>query len=175
MPFLRRRGATASESNTRKHDGLEQDNANSNNLSSTSLASSQELSRPGSAAGLTTPAAALSTVQDPAPAVVLVPAPPVTPPSDGMSSSNPLAMSASASELFERPVSPPIQDDTPKHRRFSMLRFRNASDSQLSTRAKQQAAAAAEKPPPIPRRTSRLFCCFACRSFPVHRLEFHTF
>ncbi|KAK2023671.1 Sec7 domain-containing protein [Colletotrichum zoysiae] len=46
-----------------------------------------------------------------------------------------------------RPDTPPIQDETPKHRRFSILRFRNASDSQLSLRIKQQA----EKPPPLPR------------------------
>lgn len=51
---------------------------------------------------------------------------------------------------ISRPESPPIQDETSKHRRFSVLRFRNASDSQLSLRAKQQA----EKPPPVPRRTS---------------------
>ncbi|TIC90498.1 hypothetical protein CH35J_011624 [Colletotrichum higginsianum] len=43
----------------------------------------------------------------------------------------------------DRPNTPPVQEETPKHRRFSMLRFRNASDSQLSLRAKQQA----EKPP----------------------------
>ncbi|KAI0016741.1 hypothetical protein F4780DRAFT_665518 [Xylariomycetidae sp. FL0641] len=47
---------------------------------------------------------------------------------------------------FDRPESPPIQEETPKHRRFSMLRFRNASDSQLSARMKAQA----EKPPPMP-------------------------
>ncbi|TKW54621.1 Protein transport protein sec73 [Colletotrichum tanaceti] len=47
----------------------------------------------------------------------------------------------------DRPNTPPVQEETPKHRRFSMLRFRNASDSQLSLRAKQQA----EKPPPVPR------------------------
>ncbi|KAF9870850.1 hypothetical protein CkaCkLH20_11749 [Colletotrichum karsti] len=46
-----------------------------------------------------------------------------------------------------RPETPPVQEETPKHRRFSILRFRNASDSQLSLRAKQQA----EKPPPVPR------------------------
>lgn len=34
-----------------------------------------------------------------------------------------------------------------KQRRFSVLRFRNASDSQLSLRARQQA----DKPPPVPR------------------------
>ncbi|KAK2017911.1 Sec7 domain-containing protein [Colletotrichum eremochloae] len=46
-----------------------------------------------------------------------------------------------------RPDTPPVQDETLKHRRFSILRFRNASDSQLSLRVKQQA----EKPPPVPR------------------------
>lgn len=57
-----------------------------------------------------------------------------------------------------RSVSPPIQDESSKHRRFSMLRFRHASDSQLSTRARQQAdaaataAAAAAAAPPMPKR-----------------------
>ncbi|KAF4121783.1 Sec7 [Geosmithia morbida] len=45
------------------------------------------------------------------------------------------------------PETPPAQEDTNRHKRFSLLRFRNASDPQLSLRAKQQA----EKPPPIPR------------------------
>ncbi|TGJ84327.1 hypothetical protein E0Z10_g4441 [Xylaria hypoxylon] len=49
---------------------------------------------------------------------------------------------------YDRPESPPIQEETPRHRRFSMLRFRNASDSQLSTRLKQQQQA--QKPPPMP-------------------------
>lgn len=52
-------------------------------------------------------------------------------------------------DSYDRPESPPIQDETPRHRRFSMLRFRNASDSQLSTRWRQQQQAA-EKPPPMP-------------------------
>lgn len=47
-----------------------------------------------------------------------------------------------------RPDTPPIQEETSKHKRFSVLRFRNASDSQLSLKAKQQA----EQPPPVPRR-----------------------
>lgn len=51
---------------------------------------------------------------------------------------------------FDRPESPPMQEETNKHRRFSMLRFRNASDSQLSARLKQQQQAA-EKAPPMPR------------------------
>lgn len=44
----------------------------------------------------------------------------------------------------------PLQAQTQKHRRFSMLKFRHASDSQLSTRARQQAEAAAI--PPMPNR-----------------------
>ncbi|RWA07834.1 hypothetical protein EKO27_g7273 [Xylaria grammica] len=49
---------------------------------------------------------------------------------------------------YDRPETPPIQEENPRHRRFSMLRFRNASDSQLSTRLKQHQQA--EKPPPMP-------------------------
>ncbi|KAI0872032.1 hypothetical protein GGS24DRAFT_469097 [Hypoxylon argillaceum] len=52
-------------------------------------------------------------------------------------------------DSYDRPESPPIQDETPRHRRFSMLRFRNASDSQLSTRWRQQQQAT-ETPPPMP-------------------------
>ena len=50
----------------------------------------------------------------------------------------------------ERSVSPQVQEENSKHRRFSMLKFRHASDSQLSTRARQQADAAAA--PPVPGR-----------------------
>ncbi|OBT93870.1 hypothetical protein VE01_08490 [Pseudogymnoascus verrucosus] len=51
----------------------------------------------------------------------------------------------------DRPVSPPVQDATPKQsRRFSMMKFRHASDSQLSTRARQQAEADAAPPMPRP-------------------------
>ena len=53
------------------------------------------------------------------------------------------------SRADSRPDTPPIQEENSRHRRFSVLRFRNASDSQLSLRAKQHA----EKPPPVPRRT----------------------
>jgi hypothetical protein len=37
-------------------------------------------------------------------------------------------------EPADRSVSPPVQEENQKHRRFSMLKFRHASDSQLSTR-----------------------------------------
>ncbi|RFU80879.1 guanyl-nucleotide exchange factor [Trichoderma arundinaceum] len=53
---------------------------------------------------------------------------------------------------LDRPTTPPVQQQSSKHRRFSVLRFRNASDSQLSLRVKQ----AAEKPPPVPRRNQSL-------------------
>lgn len=45
-----------------------------------------------------------------------------------------------------RPESPPIQEQSQRHKRFSTLRFRNASDSQLSVKLKQHA----ENPPPVP-------------------------
>lgn len=62
--------------------------------------------------------------------------------------------SADHSTQFQRPLSPPIQEETSKHRRFSMLRFRHASDSQLSTRSRLQArnASIAEDAPPVPHR-----------------------
>ena len=52
----------------------------------------------------------------------------------------------SEDQTYSRPASPPIQAQTQRHRRFSALRFRNASDSQLSIRAKHEA----EDPPPLP-------------------------
>ena len=52
----------------------------------------------------------------------------------------------------EKVVSPPVQQDEPsKNRHFSMLKFRHASDSQLSTRARLQAYAGTA--PPVPQRT----------------------
>ena len=46
-----------------------------------------------------------------------------------------------------RPPSPPVQDHTPMTRRFSLMRFRHASDSQLSVKAKEHADHDA---PPVP-------------------------
>lgn len=71
---------------------------------------------------------------------VTMPVPPV------LNSSNPRLSPA------DRPNSPLIQEEHPKHRRFSMMRFRNASDPQLSSRAKILAAQATEAPPPLPKR-----------------------
>lgn len=81
-----------------------------------------------------------------------IPAPPVTPPHDSPASSTAENVLPSHDPI-ERPDSPPIQDENPKHRSFAMLRFRNASDPQLSARAKRQAQAQAdESAPPVPRR-----------------------
>ncbi|KAK0125994.1 hypothetical protein ONS95_007617 [Cadophora gregata] len=61
------------------------------------------------------------------------------------SSSNGTPAEGGAESL--RTVSPPIQEESQKHRRFSMLKFRHASDSQLATRARMQARADADTPP----------------------------
>ena len=53
----------------------------------------------------------------------------------------------------DRSVSPPVQEQIPKHHRFSMLKFRHASDSQLSTRARLHKG---QPPPPMPLQTPQL-------------------
>jgi len=50
----------------------------------------------------------------------------------------------------DEPPSPPVQQATPNTRRFSLMRFRHASDSQLSVKAKEHAARESERPPPVP-------------------------
>ncbi|KAK0728262.1 hypothetical protein B0T26DRAFT_636757 [Lasiosphaeria miniovina] len=132
MPFLRRRG-NISESDMRRFSLLD------------SLAvPKQPLSRSGSASDLP----ALAAVQEDVPALV-VPTSPSTPRGDSISSSSDRAAS-STDDAANRPAFPMSQEDSNRHRRFSMLRFRNASDSQLATKAKMHAAT--EKPPPLPRR-----------------------
>ncbi|KAI9706789.1 MAG: hypothetical protein M1820_004760 [Bogoriella megaspora] len=58
------------------------------------------------------------------------------------------APASSHGQFPQPPPSPPIQPSTPQTRRFSRLKSRHASDSQLSTRAKEQAAAT--DVPPVP-------------------------
>jgi hypothetical protein len=48
----------------------------------------------------------------------------------------------------DSPPSPPVQESPPNTRRFSLMRFRHASDSQLSTKAKEHAAR--DHAPPVP-------------------------
>ncbi|KAI1112588.1 hypothetical protein F5Y14DRAFT_253434 [Nemania sp. NC0429] len=122
MPFLRRRGVmpAASESDMRRHTTLFEPKPQALFLSPESATHRLESG--------------------------------VTPPDSdsGRLSADPNPETDRAShDSYDRPESPPIQDETPRHRRFSMLRFRNASDSQLSTRWRQQQQAA-EKPPPMP-------------------------
>lgn len=135
MPFLRRRGVMASESDMRRHTTL--------------------LEPKPQAELFLSPESASHRLESGA-----------TPPdSDSRRlSADPNAETDRASQdSYDRPESPPIQDETPRHRRFSMLRFRNASDSQLSTRWRQQQQAS-EKPPPMPERTVPPASCLSCLS-----------
>ncbi|KAI0834210.1 hypothetical protein F5Y06DRAFT_279687 [Hypoxylon sp. FL0890] len=140
MPFLRRRGVMASDTDMRRHTILVEQTP----------VSPRPLSRKLQKEALLSPDATTRNgegTRDNDSAGV----------GEGSKSSvETVATSASASmfpgrdseDPYNRPESPPVQDESPKHRRFSMLRFRNASDSQLSTRLKQQQQA--EKLPPMP-------------------------
>ncbi|KAK5662778.1 hypothetical protein OQA88_6186 [Cercophora sp. LCS_1] len=75
------------------------------------------------------------------------PVSPADPPAERISSSSSQAP-ASSFDVPDRPTSPGVQLESNKHRRFSMMRFRNASDSQLAAKAKLHA----QKAPPLPRR-----------------------
>ncbi|KAI0909473.1 hypothetical protein F4823DRAFT_428723 [Ustulina deusta] len=127
MPFLRRRGVMASESDMRRHTTLFDPKVQADDVF-LDLRPANHRPENGTAS------------QDSN--------------GDGFSTSphlnfDPIQDTARVSQdSCDRPDTPPIQEETPRHRRFSMLRFRNASDSQLSTRLKQQQQA--EKPPPMP-------------------------
>ncbi|KAK0626662.1 hypothetical protein B0T14DRAFT_111932 [Immersiella caudata] len=129
MPFLRRRGNLASETDIRRHtllDGLAVPKLPpSRSESTTDLPAVTEDLPPPSA-----------------------PTSPVEAPADRMSTSSSYLATPSI-DGADRPPSP-VQQETHKHRRFSMLRFRNASDSQLAAKAKLHAAAA-QTAPPVPR------------------------
>ncbi|KAJ3560802.1 hypothetical protein NPX13_g9183 [Xylaria arbuscula] len=129
MPFLRRRGVMASESDMRRHttllDPKVQPDSNLLNPESASQPLENGTASQNANTGKSSTSPNLNSV----------------PIQDTARVSN---------DSYDRPESPPIQEETPKHRRFSMLRFRNASDSQLSTRLKQHQQA--EKPPPMPAR-----------------------
>ncbi|KAI1336170.1 hypothetical protein F5Y15DRAFT_214276 [Xylariaceae sp. FL0016] len=126
MPFLRRRGVMASENDMRRHTQV--------------LNPDSEAPKPQPDAFLR-PDAAVSSDRDKR-----------DDSQDPKSSMESTALAATptreSQDPSDRPDSPPIQEETPKHRRFSMLRFRNASDSQLSTRLKRDQQQ--EKPPPMP-------------------------
>lgn len=112
MPFLRRRGNPALESDTRQ----QADSARSDKDADKSAAAT---SPDGDAAELDEYATA--TAQTP------------------------------RDSTTSRPDTSHNQDDASRQKRFSVMRFRNASDSQLSLKAKQQA----EQLPPLPSSTCR--------------------
>jgi hypothetical protein len=109
MPGLLRRRAPASELELRRHSFYSADSVSNPTVHHDGRASEQIPRRP-SAAEFLSPETAM----------------------DGPSPSRRSAESATGS--LHRAVSPPIQEESSKHRRFSMLKFRHASDSQLSTR-----------------------------------------
>ncbi|KAI0450185.1 hypothetical protein F5B21DRAFT_444321 [Xylaria acuta] len=131
MPFLRRRGVMASESDMRRHTTLFDPKSPADAFLNPQPASHRLEN------GATSQDSDRGTLS--------------TDPTSGLSPNpDPDADAARLSQSsYDRSESPPIQDETPRHRRFSMLRFRNASDSQLSTRWRQQQQAV-EKPPPMP-------------------------
>ncbi|KAJ6784885.1 hypothetical protein PWT90_00905 [Aphanocladium album] len=107
MPFLRRRGNPASESDTRQHDASSKNDKGADK-STTPAPSDGEATDHGDQA-----AATIQTPRD---------------------------------STTSRPDTSHHNDDLNRQKRFSVLRFRNASDSQLSLKAKQQA----EQLPPLP-------------------------
>lgn len=135
----------ASEADMRRHADSDTDiNANAN---AKDVVSAAETTQPGESTLSGPPP---STPPELTPATSSVPAPSTAPHDDSSPPADQpslkLIPSIQLPPITQMPTQP---DDTNKQRRFSMLRFRNASDSQLSTRAKQQAQA--EKRPPMPR------------------------
>ncbi|KAA8563795.1 hypothetical protein EYC84_011810 [Monilinia fructicola] len=133
MPLLRRRAA-ASDAEMRRHSFFPTDSNTLNPILDSDLpdgrASEQMPRRPS-------PGEFHSTAE---PETTLAPLPMLNRPSTDYP------------KALERSGTPPIQEETSKHRRFYMLRFRHASDSQLSTRSRLQAqnASIAADAPPMP-------------------------
>ncbi|KAI1849492.1 hypothetical protein JX266_004987 [Neoarthrinium moseri] len=162
MPFLRRRGVMASENDMRRHTLI--DPGSGATSGPASLRAKQAAPRKSLADDLLSPNAAMAGPEYDDGGRIAKTTTNTSVSGSGrgtangehssMEEANIPSMSTSMSigrpseDPFDRPESPPIQEQTPKHRRFSMLRFRNASDSQLSTRMRQQQLA--EKPPPMP-------------------------
>lgn len=136
MPFLRRRGNMASETDMRRHSLLD-------TLAEPASKHPPYLSE--SAAELP----GLTSVAEDF-ALPNVPPSPADHPRDSISVASSHAV-PSIIEPYDASRSSGNSEYAQKQRRFSMLRFRNASDSQLAAKAKLHAAA--EKPPPVPRRT----------------------
>lgn len=115
MPFLRRRGNMASETDIRRHTPF------------------------GSTAAAADDDEPVLSISSRSQSMV---------PEDSYSLSQQETHQSEPPEHSPEPSASETEQRQNKFRRFSILRYRNASDSQLSLRAKQQA----ETPPPIPRR-----------------------
>jgi hypothetical protein len=111
MPGLLRRRGPASDAELRRHSFYSADWTSTPSASLDGRASEQIPRRP-SAAEFLSPESAL----------------------EGPSVTRTSAEGGTESVDLERSVSPPVQEENHKHRRFSMLKCRHASDSQLSTR-----------------------------------------
>ncbi len=107
--FMRRKGP-ASSAELRRHSFYSADSASNPAVPTIDSRASEQIPRRPSAADFLSPDSAL----------------------DG--SSTPGTIIEKGAESLHRTVSPPIQEESQKHRRFSMLKFRHASDSQLATR-----------------------------------------
>ncbi|KAE8442127.1 hypothetical protein EG329_003833 [Mollisiaceae sp. DMI_Dod_QoI] len=125
MQGLLRRKGLASDAELRRHSFYAADSNSNSRVPIDSRASEQIPRRPSAAEFLS--------------------------PSSAEDGPTPARLSAeTVHEGLQRSVSPPVQEETQKHRRFSMLKFRHASDSQLSTRARLQAQTEAAPPLPHP-------------------------
>ncbi|RDA89918.1 hypothetical protein CP533_6213 [Ophiocordyceps camponoti-saundersi (nom. inval.)] len=136
MPLLRRRGNIASETDMRRHPPLAPRASHENNTVPTADDRVRKSTRNGSRTDVPTPSVRPQTQQRRRQTPTALSEDTSPQPADRGAESDP-----------DNPAVPSLDPDTYKHRRFSILRFRNASDPQLSLRARQQA----EKPPPIPR------------------------
>ncbi|KAF4582939.1 guanyl-nucleotide exchange factor [Ophiocordyceps camponoti-floridani] len=146
MPLLRRRGNQVSETDMRRHTAAASRASEDNSVGRTAEAAEPATKnvRNGSRAAappqlpmpLVRPKSPKAEEERRQPQTVLAEDTSLPQPSRGEAESD-----------SDNPRVPSLGLDVNKHRRFSLLRFRNASDPQLSLRARQQA----EKPPPIPR------------------------
>lgn len=132
MPGLLRRRGPSSDVDIRRHSFLAPDTTG--NATLLDGRASEQIPRRPSAAEFLSPAAANV---------------------DGASGTR-ASTEASTTTPLERSISPPVQEESHKHRRFSMLKFRHASDSQLSTRARMQAQHE-EHAPPMPHREYHIY------------------
>jgi hypothetical protein len=151
MPFLRRRGVMASDNDMRRHSTLLEDSLNTAPPLPKSATMKPDFLRPNAFAKKNSTVRDASNGENGDLAKVSLE---TTDPTGDEITSLPVPMGRHSEDPGRSPDSPPLQPESNKHRRFSMLRFRTASDSQLATRSRlqHQQQQQAEKPPPLPQR-----------------------